>query len=310
MENQVEKLIVENILSALMEKGVIGSDNLPEKIIEKAVTQVSADTTECTGECGPCNNCGDPIELEPNDKIMVENPHNMEALKMMRESTPARILMGRAGARQRTASYLNFLADHASAQDAVYQDVSDEFIEGNKLLKTQTIVENKDEYLQNPELGKKLNEGSKKLILENCEKNKNVQIIVVDGLSSTAIEANVEDVLPSLIQGLKAEGLTMSTPFFVKYGRVGIQDEIGAMLNCDVVVELVGERPGLITAESMSSYMIYRPSKDTVEADRTVISNIHRGGTPPVEAGAHMATVVRKMIDNKASGVKLSEILK
>jgi len=302
MDNQTEKLIVENVLNALMEKGLIESTQISENIIKNASEKVNSSDDTCTS-------C-DPIQLDSNTKIMVKNPHNMEALKMMRASTPARILMGRAGARQRTASYLNFLADHAAAQDAVYQDVSDEFLERTNLFKTQTIVENKDGYLQTPERGKKLNEASKKLVLEKCEKGKNVQIIVVDGLSSTSIEANVEDVLPSLMQGLKAEGLSVGTPFFVKYGRVGVQDEIGQLLDCDVVVELVGERPGLITAESMSSYMIYRPSKDTVEADRTVISNIHRGGTPPVEAGAHMATVVKKMIDNKASGVKLSEILK
>ena len=302
MDNQTEKLIVENVLNALMEKGLIESTQISENIIKNASEKVNSSDETCTS-------C-EPIQLDSNTEIMVKNPHNMEALKMMRASTPARILMGRAGARQRTASYLNFLADHAAAQDAVYQDVSDEFLERTNLFKTQTIVENKDGYLQTPERGKKLNEASKKLVLEKCEKGKNVQIIVVDGLSSTSIEANVEDVLPSLMQGLKAEGLSVGTPFFVKYGRVGVQDEIGQLLDCDVVVELVGERPGLITAESMSSYMIYRPSKDTVEADRTVISNIHRGGTPPVEAGAHMATVVKKMIDNKASGVKLSEILK
>ncbi|MBI9010980.1 MAG: ethanolamine ammonia-lyase subunit EutC [Clostridiales bacterium] len=302
MDNQTEKLIVENVLNALMEKGLIESTQISENIIKNASEKVNSSDETCTS-------C-EPVQLDSNTEIMVKNPHNMEALKMMRAATPARILMGRAGARQRTASYLNFLADHAAAQDAVYQDVSDEFLERTNLFKTQTIVENKDGYLQTPERGKKLNEASKKLVLEKCEKGKNVQIIVVDGLSSTSIEANVEDVLPSLMQGLKAEGLSVGTPFFVKYGRVGVQDEIGQLLDCDVVVELVGERPGLITAESMSSYMIYRPSKDTVEADRTVISNIHRGGTPPVEAGAHMATVVKKMIDNKASGVKLSEILK
>jgi ethanolamine ammonia-lyase small subunit len=189
-------------------------------------------------------------------------------------------------------------------------DVSDEFIEKNNLFKTVTVVKDKAEYLKRPELGKILSEESKKMILSKCESGKQVQIIIVDGLSSTAIEANVADVLPALIQGLKSEGISVGTPFFVKYGRVRVEDEIGMLLNCDVVVELVGERPGLVTAESMSSYMIYRPSSSTVEADRTVISNIHKGGTPPTESGAHMATVVKRILDNKASGIKLSQLLK
>jgi ethanolamine ammonia-lyase small subunit len=252
----------------------------------------------------------EPLTLVPKDTILIENPHNPEALKMMRKATPARIAIGKSGTRQKTAPYLNFLADHAAAQDAVFMDVSDEFLQKNNLLKVQTIVKDKDEYLMKPDLGKKLSEESRKVILEKIEKGKQVQIIVVDGLSSTAIESNVSDVLPALIQGLKVENLSVGTPFFVKYGRVGIEDEIGMLLGCDVVVEFVGERPGLTTAESMSSYMVYRPSEKTVEADRTVISNIHREGTPPAEAGAHMATLVRKMIDKKASGIALTELLK
>lgn len=307
MDKQTEKLIVENVLNALLQKGIInGTENLSQKVAEKVVTVVSSAKDVCKGQSEMC----EPLKLEPKDKILIENPHNLEALKIMRKATPARIAIGKCGARQKTSSYLNFLADHAGAQDAVFMDVSDEFLKRNNLLKTQTIVKDKDEYLMRPDLGKKLSEESKKAILEKCEKGKQVQIIVVDGLSSTAIESNVEDVMPALIQGLKAEGLSVGTPFFVKYGRVGIQDEIAMLLNCDVIVELVGERPGLTTSESMSSYMIYRPSEKTVEADRTVISNIHRAGTPPAEAGAHMATVVKKMIVNKASGVTLSELLR
>ncbi len=289
MDKQTERKIVECVEKVLRESG----------LLQKGI---SGETRRV--EVLP------PVTLAPLTAIEVEAPHNLEALKAMRASTPARILMGRTGARQKTTSYLHYLADHAAAQDAVYQDVSEAFIERNHLMVTQTLAKTKDDYLQNPELGKRLDEASRQLLLERCEKGKNVQVVIADGLSSTAIETNVEDVLPALMQGLKAEGLTVGTPFFVRYGRVGIQDEIGRLLNCDIVVELVGERPGLITAESMSAYIIYRPNEQTVEADRTVISNIHRGGTPPVEAGAHMATVVKKMLTYKASGVKLSELLR
>jgi ethanolamine ammonia-lyase small subunit len=306
MDKQIENMIVENVLRALLNKGVInGNEILSENVVEKISSAVSTSVKDLRKtEESAC----EPLTLEPKDKILIENPHNLEALKMMRKSTPARIALGKCGARQKTSSLLNFLADHAAAQDAVFLDVSDEFLERNKLFKIQTIVKDKDEYLMRPDLGKKISEESKRTILEKCEKGKQVQIIVVDGLSSTAIEANVEDVMPSLIQGLKAEGISVGTPFFVKYGRVGVQDEIAMLLNCDVIVELVGERPGLTTAESMSSYMIYRPTENTVEADRTVISNIHREGTPPAEAGAHIATIVKKMIQNKASGIALSEM--
>jgi ethanolamine ammonia-lyase small subunit len=218
--------------------------------------------------------------------------------------------MGRCGARQNTHSFLHYQADHAAAVDAVFLDVSDACLAENGLFGVQTQVKDKDEFLMNPELGKKLSEEARKMILEKCAKGCQVQIIIVDGLSSTAIEANIADTVPALVQGLKAEGLTVGTPFFIKYGRVGVMDQVGALLDCDVVVELIGERPGLITAESMSAYMVYKADAKTVEADRTIISNIHKGGTPPAEAGAHMATVVKQMLSRKASGVALSEAVR
>ncbi|MBX6396633.1 MAG: ethanolamine ammonia-lyase light chain EutC, partial [Alicyclobacillaceae bacterium] len=81
---------------------------------------------------------------------------------------------------------------------------------------------------------------------------------------------------------------------------------IGELLQPEAFVLLIGERPGLVAADSMSAYLCYRPRRGTVEADRMVVSNIHAAGTPPVEAGAHLGAVVKKMIEKKASGVKLA----
>jgi ethanolamine ammonia-lyase small subunit len=143
-------------------------------------------------------------------------------------------------------------------------------------------------------------------VLQKCEKNVQVQILVVDGLSSSAIEANIPDILPALSQGLKAAGIKVGTTFFVKHGRVWIQDEIARLVNAEVIISLIGERPGLGTAESLSAYTIYRPNEKTVEADRTVVSNIHRGGIPPAEAGAHLVDLLQQILHAKISGVKLT----
>lgn len=305
MEQQIEKDIVASVMKILKSEGLVNSSAGTENSISVAKND-SSKAEELTLVSGSQES---PLTLVPPEDIGVTTAHNLEALKVMRKSTPARILLGRAGARPRTNSYLQFQADHAAAIDAVFMDVSEECLAENGLLKVQTTVTDKDEYLMKPDLGKKLSEETKQTISEKIEKGKQVQIIVVDGLSSTSIEANIGDVLPSLIQGLKNEGLTVGTPFFIKYGRVGVMDEVAPLVNCEVIVELIGERPGLITAESMSAYMAYRPTPDTVEAERTVISNIHKGGTPPAEAGAHLATVVKKMVDHKVSGVNLSKIL-
>ncbi|MCK9912757.1 ethanolamine ammonia-lyase subunit EutC, partial [Microbacteriaceae bacterium K1510] len=78
--------------------------------------------------------------------------------------------------------------------------------------------------------------------------------------------------------------------------RVWVQDQVAQLVDCDVVISLIGERPGLATAESLSAYMVYRPTEQTVEADRTVISNIHRGGTPPIEAGAYLSDLIKDIL--------------
>lgn len=296
----MEKDIIQSVVKRLLEEGVIstGTGKAPAAPGEPAPLKARVQASE------------EPVALPPTDAIGIENPHNIEALRVMRKSTPARILTGRCGARQRTASLLNFQADHAAAMDAVFMDVSDDFLAENNLFRVKTVVTDKDEYLMKPDLGKKLSTEAKTVIAEKCAKGAQVQIIVVDGLSSTSIEANIRDVMPALVQGLKAEGLSVGTPFFIQYGRVGVMDDVAPLLDCDVIVELIGERPGLITAESMSAYIAYRPGPDTVEADRTVISNIHRGGTPPAEAGAHLATVVKQVADHKTAGIALSEKLK
>src|SRR5699024_7530397 len=135
--------------------------------------------------------------------------------------------------------------------------------------------------------------------------NPTVQIIVADGLSSTAIEANVKDTLPELINGLKGYGIDVGTTFFVKYSRVGAEDAASKALNAEVTRILIGERPGLETGESMSAYMVDKGYPGIPEAKRTVVSNIHQHGTPAAEAGAHIADVIKKILDAKASGVDL-----
>ncbi|MEL7566057.1 MAG: ethanolamine ammonia-lyase subunit EutC [Dehalobacterium sp.] len=292
-DNQMEKLIVENVMKELAKRGLFGgeAENICKDIVKEAGAACCTDA---------------PIEVPDISGVWVPNPVNLDAIKAMKETTPARIGLFRAGARPKTDAYLKFQADHAQAMDAVFMDVSEEFLAKMNLLTVESGAKDKDEFLKMPHFGRKLSEEGKKRIGEKCQKNVQVQIIVVDGLSSSAIEANVPDVLPVLMQGLTSAGIKVGTPFFIKNGRVGVQDEVGMLLNADVVVSLIGERPGLVTADSMSAYMIYKPSENTVEADRTMISNIHKGGTPPAEAGALLVDIVKQILAAKCSGMKLN----
>lgn len=145
------------------------------------------------------------------------------------------------------------------------------------------------------------------MIRSRCEKNVDVQIYASDGLSSTAVEANLANILPVIMDGLKAGGLKVGTPFFVRNGRVAAMDQISETLNATVTCVLLGERPGLATAESMSAYIAYKATMGMPEARRTVVSNIHSKGIPAVEAGAYIVDVIGKILEAKASGVELKK---
>ena len=223
-----------------------------------------------------------------------------------RSKTPARIGVGRTGPRPLTNTMLKFRFDHAAAVDAVYGEVEQSLLEKLRLFTIDTkALDDKETYILRPDLGRKLTETAKETLLQKCQKSAQVQIIVSNGLSASAINTNLENVLLSLQQSLASLNLKTGTPFYIEQGRVGLMDDIGELLQPEVVVYLIGERPGLVSAESMSAYLCYKPRKDTIESDRTVVSNIHKGGIPPAEAGAYLGNLIQKILNYKASGVAL-----
>jgi ethanolamine ammonia-lyase small subunit len=240
-------------------------------------------------------------------KARVKNPKDANGLRALMDSTTARIGVGRAGPRYSTASLLLFQGDHAITQDALYRDVDQKLLDEFKLFTVQTkITGGKQEYLLRPDLGRLLNDDAKRIINEKCQKNVNIQLCVGDGLSAAAIEANLRKIFPVIKQGVQNAGLTFGTPFFIKYARVGVMNDVGELIKPDVVILLIGERPGLGRAESMSAYMGYKPKYGDTDADRDVVCNIfENGGTNPLEAGAFVVQLAQNMRKNQASGVKL-----
>ena len=250
--------------------------------------------------------CWDDVAaVDLRTQYLVENPVNRDAYYDLKQYAPCRLGIGKAGARYKTLPVLEFRAAHSAAQDAVFSDVDQDFVDKMGLFTVQTKCDCKDTYLTRPDLGRVLSDEAVATIKEKCKKNPKVQIYVSDGLSSAAIAANVGDVLPAIEQGLKSYGIDYGTPFFLKYGRVGAMDQVSEITGAEVTCVLIGERPGLITAESMSAYLTYKPHIGIPESKRTVISNIHKGGTTAVEAGAHIAELIKTMLDKKASGIDL-----
>ncbi|HVF24594.1 MAG TPA: ethanolamine ammonia-lyase subunit EutC, partial [Anaerolineales bacterium] len=194
----------------------------------------------------------DPTLPEFRNKPRIKNPKDAQGLNALMTSTSARIGVGRAGPRYSTASLLLFQGDHAITQDALYRDVDQKLLDEFNLFTVQTkVTGGKQEYLLRPDLGRLLNDDAKRTINEKCQKNVNVQLVVGDGLSAAAIEANLRQIFPVIRQGLQSANLTFGTPFFIKYARVGVMNEVGDIIKPDVVVLLIGERPGLGRAESM-----------------------------------------------------------
>lgn len=283
--------IVKQVMEELQKEGQIKSGDKPEN--------AAVHTKESSVRT---------IIYEKVKQSGVDLPADLQEIEKVQAITPARIGIGRTGTRMKTKNYLDFRIDHAAAQDAVFKDVSEKLLNELKLPVLHSNSETMDQYLMDLDSGRKLHDSSRQWAEENLPKNKEVQIIVSDGLSSTGVEANIRDLLPALVQGLKSKNISLGDPVFIKRSRVWIQDDLASIVNCDCVISLIGERPGLATAKSISAYLIYQPNENTVEADRTVISNIHEGGVPPVEAGAHLADLIEEILKHKASGVKLAQL--
>ena len=247
----------------------------------------------------------DVSEIDLRKLYLVEDPKDGEAFKRLKLRTPARLGCGRAGPRYKTLTMLRFRADHAAAQDAVFSQMPEDFGEKNGLVSVKTKCESKDMYLTRPDLGRGFDEENAAIIRKELPKNPKVQIVIGDGLSSAAILHNATDCMQAIRDGLKVQGIELGKTLFVRYCRVGAGDAVGDLIGCEVVCVLVGERPGLVTDKSMSAYITYKPHTGISEASRTVVSNIHDGGTPAAEAGAHVAELIGKILKKKVSGVGL-----
>lgn len=281
---------------------------LDSATIERVVRQVIAERLGGTGVAAStpvAEELPDITSIASRRQVLLEQPYDAAAMQRMRASTPARIGIGRCGPRLKTRTLLLLRADHADARDAVLTDVDAAVLERAGLFSVQTLCRDRDEHLTRPDLGRQLSPETLQELRSRCKSAPKVQVYASDGLSSTAISANIENFLPTLADGLKRRGIEEGTRFFVRFGRVPAMDVIGQTLGADVVCVLIGERPGLGNANSMSAYICYRPTVGMPEARRTVISNIHAGGIPAVEAGAYTAEVIQKILESGKSGVDL-----
>lgn len=283
------------------------NEALLKELVSRVVSEVMGDGPE-PASSPACASGGEVPDLSAIDfqrVLGIPEPANPDEYLRIKARTGARLGVWRAGPRYRTETLMRFRADHAAAMDAVFTDVPQELLDRMGLFTVSTRCQSKDEYLTRPDLGRQFTDETVAELKSKCKLNPDVQIFVSDGLSSTAVAANLADLLPAIMQGLSLNHVNVGTPFFVKYGRVGSEDAVSEILGSKVTVVLLGERPGLVSSESLSAYMVYGGYPGIPEANRTVVSNIHQGGTNPVEAGAHIAELITLMLQQKASGLDL-----
>jgi ethanolamine ammonia-lyase small subunit len=236
-----------------------------------------------------------------------------ETVRQIRLRTPARLLVGRAGTSYRTTTQLELREAHAAARDAVRteldlrRDLGVSLVTRWNMFEVCTRAANKDEYLLRPDLGRRFNSEATTEIMRRCPGNKDLQIVIGDGLSVTAVRAQVPQLLPLLYEGTSVRGWTVGQTFLVRHCRVGILNEVGKLLAPKVVVLLIGERPGLATAESLSAYMAYRPTEGRTDADRNLISNIHARGVSWERAARRILNLGAQMMAVENSGCSLRE---
>ena len=246
------------------------------------------------------------------------DPRNLPAARAadqlgVREVTPARVLLGRAGLGYRTATQLRLRADHAAARDAlsVRIELDDPALAALSqrfdILEVATRADSLATHLARPDLGRLLSDESIEQIRSSCAFDMDLQILVGDGLSPQAVIAQVPLLLPELIAGAETRDLSIGRVLFVRHCRVGILNAIGDVLAPRAVVLLVGERPGLATAESLSAYLAWQPRSGHTDADRNLISNIHVDGVGISDAATRILDFIGEFRLRDQSGFTIKE---
>lgn len=253
----------------------------------------------------------------------------------LRTVTPARIALGRAGASLPTAELLDFQLAHARARDAVHEPFDAQQLAaaieqlGVSTLCLSSATADRTEFLQRPDLGRRLCETSRQTLMEvagatrkltsvaerpsppDGEKTAlpayDLAVIVSDGLSALAVQRQVVPLLTAWLPLVQGERFQLAPIAMVQRGRVAIQDEIGELLGARLAVILIGERPGLGSPDSLGAYLVFGPRPGRTDAERNCISNIRPQGLAPEQAALKLHYLVREALSRQISGVALKD---
>jgi ethanolamine ammonia-lyase small subunit len=235
------------------------------------------------------------------------------SIRDLRNLTPARVGLGRAGASMPTDALLEFMLDHARARDAVHAafDVP-AVIEGLGDLGLDAVavssrVRDRKDYLRRPDLGRTLDRASQDLLASRGRASCELAIMIGDGLSPTAVHAHAVELVRSLMPRLAADGIAIGHAVVASGARVALGDEIGAILGARIIAVLIGERPGLSAPDSLGAYLTFAPRAGLTDAERNCVSNMHGSGLGYEEAASKIAWLVREGLARGVTGVALKD---
>jgi ethanolamine ammonia-lyase small subunit len=236
----------------------------------------------------------------------------IDLLVSMRAFTDARIAIGRAGTSIPLKQSLEFKLAHANARDAVYSELDITSLTDDlkqfqlPILHLHSQAGYREQYLQRPDLGRKLSDTSKTELQDHIQPA-DIAIIIADGLSATAINTNAVNLLKILIPMLWSANFKLADLVMVEQARVAIADEIAQALHAKLSLIIIGERPGLSSADSMGVYLTYNPNPGLTDELRNCISNIRPAGLTYEQASKKIFYLVQEAFKRKLSGVELKD---
>lgn len=232
----------------------------------------------------------------------------------LRSFTAARIALGRTGVSVPLRESLSFKLAHAHARDAVHASLNITALkEALQILHPQPVytlhskAAHRNEYLQRPDLGRQLDTSSVTLLQEINAEAADVAVIIADGLSATAVQQHALPLLNLLVPILLKTGLNLSPFTIIEQGRVGISDETAFLLHARLSLILIGERPGLSSADSLGAYLTYNPRMGLTDESRNCVSNIRPAGLSYPEAAQRLNQLIRQSLQLQLSGVMLKD---
>jgi ethanolamine ammonia-lyase small subunit len=203
-----------------------------------------------------------------------------DAWRVLREATQARVGLGRAGDALPTAEVLRLDAAHALARDAVHAPLAVEEVTaaladatGLNVLTVASAAADRAEYLQRPDLGRRLADGTDLAAGGPGDGDPwDLAVVVADGLSALAVQTHAAGLLAALLPRL--DGWLLAPVVVATQARVALGDDVGAALDAALVLVLIGERPGMSAPDSLGAYLTWGPRSGRADSERNCVSNI------------------------------------